>query len=150
MHCVRDVAEMLTPKCRSRDSRVRARADIVQNRLCYWDQNLSRQNLAGFCEKLGHTVRPALVPGRRGKAWLCWQSEANRSLPAKLGHAGRFRKNAARAETDLRRKCRYLNVLCAPLPNVAIRENPVHSREANTANKVFGTHSDFGIHPVPE
>jgi hypothetical protein len=113
---------MLTPKCRSRDSHVRARPDTTQNRLCCWHQDFRRRNLAGFCENLGLVARPAIVPGRSGRTWLCWQSEANPSLPAKVGNAGRFRQKAGTAATDPRRKSRHLNALDLPLPNVASRE----------------------------
>ena len=74
-------------------------------------------------------------------AWLCWQSEANPSLPAKVGNAGRFRQKAARAATDTCRKSQHVNALDVPLPNLASRENPARSREANTADEGFGTRS---------
>jgi len=79
-------------------------------------------------------------PKKPATRWLCWQSEANPSLPAKVGNAGRFRQKAARAATDPCTKSPHLNALDLPLPNLASRENPVHSREANTADKVFGPH----------
>jgi len=62
-------------------------------------------------------------------AWLCWQSEANPSLPAKLGNAGRFRQKAARAATDPCTKSPRLNALDVPLPNAVNRENIGHNRE---------------------
>jgi len=130
--------KMLTHKCRPRDSRVRARAKTTQNRLCHSDQNLRRQNLAGFSEKLGLSARPILVPGRSGKEWLCWQSAANPSLPAKAGNAGRFRQKAARAATDLWRKSPHLNVLDVPLPDLASTENPAHSREGGNISSQVG------------
>ena len=71
--------------------------------------------------------------------WLCWQSEANPSLPAKVGNAGRFRQIAGKAATHPCRKSPHLNALDLLLPNPVSRENLVHSREANTADKVLGT-----------
>jgi hypothetical protein len=139
---------MLTPKCRSRDSHVRARADIAKNRLCCWNHDLRPRNLGGFCEKLGLTARPIIAPGRSSETWLCWQSEANPSLPAKLGNAGRFRQKTGKAATDPCRKSRHLNALDLPLPNLASRENLVHSREANTADKVLGTRTGKTIPEV--
>jgi hypothetical protein len=114
---------MLTPKCRSRDFHVRACVKMAQNRLCRSDENLRCQNLAGFWDKFGLTARPLLVPGRSRKAWLCWQSTANPSLPAKLGNTGRFRQKAGKAAAHPRRKSQHLNTLDAPLPTFANREN---------------------------
>jgi hypothetical protein len=128
---------MLTPKCRPRDSRVSACAITRRNRLCRSDENLRRQNLAGFCEKSGHTARPLIVPGRLGKAWLCWQSEANPSLPAKVINAGRLRRKAARVAAHPLRKSRHLNAPNLPLPTVESRESLLPSREASRTDKVF-------------
>ena len=69
--------------------------------------------------------------------WLCWQSEANPSLPAKVGNAGRFRQKAARAATDPRRKSQHLNALDVPLPNVASRANLVCGREPPSRHSRF-------------
>ena len=73
--------------------------------------------------------------------WLCWQSQANPSLPDKVGNAGRFRQKAGKAATDPRRKSQHLNALDVPLPKVASRENRVQSCEAKAADEVFGTHN---------
>ncbi len=75
-----------------------------------------------------------------GRESLCWQSTANPSLPAKVRNAGRFCQNAARAATDPCRKWQHLNALEPLPPNFASRENPAPSREANTEDKVFGSH----------
>jgi hypothetical protein len=129
---------MLTPKCRSRDSHVRARADIAQNRLCCWNHDLRRRNLGGFCEKLGLTARPIIAPGRSSETWLCWQSEANPSLPAEGRNAGRFRQKAGKAATNPCRTSRHLNTLDPPLPNLASRESAAHSREGTDIRSLFG------------
>jgi hypothetical protein len=72
--------------------------------------------------------------------WLCWQSEANPSLPAKVGNAGRFRQIAGKAATHPCRKSPHLNALDLLLPNPVSRENLVHSREASRVGEVFGIH----------
>ena len=132
---------MLTPKRRSRDFGVRAHATLAQNCLRCRDPGLRRRNLLGFCEKLGLTARPLLVPGESGRTWLCSRSEATPPLPVKLKNAGRFRQKGARPATDPCRKSQHLNALDVTLPNFASRENLVHSSEANRADKVFGTHT---------
>ena len=72
-------------------------------------------------------------------AWLCWQSEANPSLPAHKRNAGRFRQIAGKAPTYSCRKPQTLNALDSSLPNLTSRENLFHSREASRADEVFGT-----------
>jgi hypothetical protein len=44
---------MLTPKCRPRDFRVSVGANSTKNRLCCFEWNLRRQNLAGFRGEVG-------------------------------------------------------------------------------------------------
>jgi hypothetical protein len=129
---------MLTPKRRSRDFGVRAHAKLAQNRLCRFSGNPGRRNLAGFRDKLGPIVRAPLVPVGLGRAWLCWQSAANPSLPAKVGNAGRFRQKAARAATDPYRKSRHFNALDPPLPNLESRASAVHSREGTDIRSQVG------------
>ncbi len=46
---------------------------------------------------------------------------------------------SGKAATDPCRKFQHLNALGVVVPNAASRENPAPSREANTADKVFGT-----------
>jgi len=121
---------MLTPKCRSRDFGVRAHAKLAQNRLRCWDPGLRRRNLLGFCEKLGLTARPLLVPGRSGRTWLCWQSAANPSLPANLGNTGRIRHKAGKAQNCPCRTSQQLNDLDGFLPALTSRENLVRNRDA--------------------
>jgi hypothetical protein len=85
-------------------------------------------------------VRIIIVPYKLLRAWLCWQSEANPSLPAKVGNAGRFREIAGKAATHPCRKAPHLNALDLLLPNPVSRENLVHSREASRVGEVFGIH----------
>ena len=139
---------MLTPKCRPRDSHVRARVVVPQDRLCCWDHDLRRRNLVGFCEKLGLNARPLLVPGRLGRTWLCWQSDANPSLPAKVGNAGRFRQKAARTATNPYRKSQHLNTL-DPLSLLerAARAQFIAGREPTSERRLetsaLGARADF-------
>ena len=96
--------------------------------------------MAQICASSGASGEDRQRARKLVTGWLCWQSEANPSLPAKVGNAGRFRQKAGKAAIHPRRKSRHLNPSDLPLPNVASRENLIRSREANTADKVFGTH----------
>ena len=71
-------------------------------------------------------------------SWLCWQSEAKPSLPAKAGNTGRISQKAARAATDPYRKSQHLNTSDPPLPNLARRESAVHSREGTDIGSQVG------------
>jgi hypothetical protein len=82
--------------------------------------------LAGNRPKKEGSVKHAFVFYINDLCWLCWQSEANPSLPANLGNAGRFRQIAGKAPIYPCRKSQHLNALDSSLPNLTSRENLVH------------------------
>jgi hypothetical protein len=82
-------------------------------------------------EKLGTIARPYLAPGRSDKAWLCWQSEANPSLPANLGNAGKICQIAGIGPFCPGRKPLYLNS-CMDLSLIrGAGKAIIHSRDAS-------------------
>ena len=108
--------------------------------LCF-PEPVSQGKKGGFRRKMSDPDRIIVVPYKLLRAWLCWQSAANPSLPANLGNAGRFRKIAGKAPAYCCRKPQHLRALDSPLPTLTSRENRFHSREASGADKVFGTHN---------
>jgi len=79
---------MLTTKCRPRDFRVRERPNLPKKRLCRLKPNLTGRNQAGIREEFNGLVMDRKSFDINDLGWLCWQSEANLSLPAIWGIAG--------------------------------------------------------------
>ena len=79
---------MLTPKCPPRDFRVSARENSTKNRLYRFKWNLRGLNLAGIREEFASAATTIKYFYINDVWWLCWQSEANPSLPAIWGIAG--------------------------------------------------------------
>ena len=82
------------------------------------------------------------------RAWLCWQSAANPSLPAIPQTAGRICQIAGKESPYSRTKPQHLRALDSPLPNLTSRENLFHSREASRADEVFSTHRHKPQYPT--
>jgi len=109
-----------------------------KNRLCRFKQKPRARNLAEFCGEVGPLARYNKYFYINELSWLCWQSEANPSLPANLGNAGRLREIAGKAPTYSCRKPRTLNALDRSLPNLTSRENLVHRREGAAIRSQIG------------
>ena len=80
--------KMLTPKCRPRDFRAGARENSTKNRLYRFKWNPTGRNLAGIREEFASLAMIINSFYINDLWWLCWQSEANPSLPAIWGIAG--------------------------------------------------------------
>ena len=72
---------------RARDFRARARENATKNRLHRWEPNLRGRNEAGIRELFHGVAKDRKYFYINDLGWLCWQSEANLSLPAIWGNA---------------------------------------------------------------
>ena len=83
---------MLTPKCRPRDFRLRAPPNSPKKCLCGLKADLGGRNQAGIRGKFDGLVRDRKLFYINDLCWLCWQSGANLSLPAKWEMQADFAK----------------------------------------------------------
>jgi hypothetical protein len=79
---------MLTPKCPPRDFRDSARENAAQKRLYRFKWNLRGRKEAGIHEEFDSLAKDGKLFYINALRWLCWQSDANPSLPAIGGNAG--------------------------------------------------------------
>src|SRR6516165_3305810 len=71
---------MLTPKCRPRDFRVRARPNLPKKCLYRFKPNLRGRNPAGIREEFDGLARDRESFNINALFWLCWEAAANTSL----------------------------------------------------------------------
>jgi hypothetical protein len=81
---------MLTPKCRPRDFRVRMGPNSPKKCLCRLKPNLKGRDQARIRQEFNGFWRDVKSSKIYDLDWLCWQSEANLSLPAKRKMQGDF------------------------------------------------------------